>query len=98
MHTAVFGSSGIKSQLVEDARDMLFHHGLGDPQAFGDAAVGLALGHRSQHLALARGEPLDGAVPFAATEDSPHDLGVERTPAVGDPFGRLNEVLRVAYA
>jgi hypothetical protein len=48
----VVGAGG-KVELEEDRADVRLDGSLGEPEAFGDAGVGAALGHQLEHLALA---------------------------------------------
>src|ERR1700733_11193585 len=55
-HPAVIGIRRRKPELAEDVRDVLLDGPLGDHQDDGDGAVGAALRHQREHLALAVGE------------------------------------------
>src|SRR5882757_1210664 len=52
--SAVAGRAGVEAELLEDARDVLFHGRGGHDQRFGDPLVGLPLGQLGEHVALAR--------------------------------------------
>ena len=60
--------------------------------------VGLALGHRAEHVALARAQAVDGARRPAAAQHAADDLGVERAAARRDAGDRVDERVDVADA
>jgi hypothetical protein len=94
----VLGLGRVELELVEDARDVLLHRRLADQERLRDAAVGLALRHRREHVALARAEPVKWAVALAAADHPPDDFGVERAAAFRDPGGRVDEALDITHA
>ena len=55
-HAPVRLVGGRQAELEEDVRHVLLDGALGDDERLGDQAVGAALGHQPEHLALARGE------------------------------------------
>ena len=87
----MLGVGGGQVQLGEDARDVLLHRAVADPQRVDDRVVAPPLGHHAQHLELAGGEPVDGIV-AVADQQLGHDLGVERGAAGGHPAQRVQEV------
>src|SRR5438105_8699253 len=96
-HAPVLGLRGIELELVEDAGDVLFHRCLADHERLSDAAIGLALGHRGEHVALARAEPVEWPVALTSAEHSPDDLGVKRAAAPCDAGDRVDEALYITY-
>src|SRR5712691_9916497 len=94
----MLGLGRIELELVEDARDVLLHRCLADKERLSYAAVGLALRHRRQHIALACAEPVKRAVALAAAEHTSDDLRVERAAAPGDPGDRVDEALDITHA
>ena len=60
--------------------------------------VGLALGHRSEHVALARAEPIQRSVALAAAQHPADHLGVKRAAAPRNPIDRVDEALDVTDA
>ena len=65
---------------------------LGDDQPLGDRAVGAALGHQRQHLALARGQR--GRAGRGAAQQLPDHLRVDDRAAAGDPVRSAVDELR----
>jgi hypothetical protein len=97
-HAPVLGLGRIELELVEDARHVFLHGRLADDECLGDAVVGFALGHRGQHVALARAESVQRAVALAAAEHPPDDLGIQRATAPGDPGDSIDEAVEITDA
>ena len=58
----------------------------------GDRGVRAALGHEAQHLALARGEPLERVAAAGTGEDLRDHLGIEGRPALADAADGRDEL------
>jgi hypothetical protein len=87
-----------QAELREDARHVLLHRAEGDEQPFRDRLVRASLRHQLEHLALARGELVEGIVAALAADELAHHGGVERRAAVGDAAYRGAELLEVRDA
>src|SRR6185312_5659165 len=83
-HTPVILCGGREPELREDARHVLFDGTEGDHHLLRDRLVRPALGHRLQHLALARGQLLERIVTPASPDELRDDGGVERRSALRD--------------
>jgi hypothetical protein len=83
-------------ELDEHAAYVALDGAFGQREATGDCAVGESLRHQREHLALARGEHLEGV--GLAPDERRHDLWVERRAASGDAHGRLEEFGHVENA
>jgi hypothetical protein len=88
----VVGVGRWKAELAEDVADVLFDGALGDREAVGDGAVGAALGHQGEDVALARGERVEGGRVPGGLEQAGDDLGVEGGAARRDPGDRVVEL------
>ena len=85
-------------ELAEDAGDVLLRGALADHERRGDPDVGLALGHRGEHLALARRQRRQPVVAPAADHQLGDHLGVERRPAGRHARERVHELAHVRDA
>ena len=92
----ILGRGG-QPQLREDARYVLFDGALGDHELFRDARVGAALGHEPEHLALARGELVDGIVAPASADELGDDGRVESGAALPHAAHRVRELVHVRH-
>ena len=84
-------------ELGEDPGDVLLDRVLGDHERLGDAAVGPALGHQLEHLALARRELLQRVVAAAPAEHARDDGRVQRRAARRDARDGVREAREVAH-
>ena len=89
----MLGRDRIQLELVEDAPEVLFDRCLADHEGIGDATVGLAFGHRGEHVAFPWAEPVERPVVLAAAEHPRHDLRVQSGPASGNAGDRVDEAL-----
>jgi hypothetical protein len=87
-----------EAELLEDRGDVALDGALADEHLGGDRPVGLALGHRLQHLALALGQGVERAALAAAPEHLRDHLGVEHRAALGDPPHRVEEAVDLGDA
>ena len=87
-----------QAELVEDAGHVALDGALADVDLAGDAAVGAALGHQRQHLALARGERVERPDLTGPAEHLRDDLRIEHRPAGRDALDRLDEPVDVGHA
>ena len=78
---------------MEDAGEVLLDRCWADHEGFGDATVGLAFGHRGEHVAFTSAEPVERPVVLAAAEHPRDDLRIQRGPACGDAGDRVDEAL-----
>jgi hypothetical protein len=92
-HSTVLGRHRIQLELVEDAAEVLLDRCWADHEGFGDATVGLAFGHRGEHVAFAWAESVEGSFVLAAAKHPRDDLRIQRGPAFGDAGYRVDEAL-----
>src|SRR3954454_15629586 len=97
-HAAVVLDGGREVQFREDRGDVLLHGALGDDQGLGDRRVGAALRHQAEHLALTRGQALEGVFTATPAEQERDDLRVQRRAATGDAAHRVGEGVHVRHA
>ena len=86
---------GREPELPEDARHVLLDGPLGDDELVGDALVRAALGHVLEHLALARGQLVDGVVAAPPADELRDDRRVERRAALPHTPDRGGELAHV---
>ena len=83
---------GRQVQLGEDVADVLFHGAVAHDQLTGDGAVGAALGHEPEHLALAWRQAVQRVPSTRPGEQLGHDLGVEHRAPGTDPPDAVEEL------
>ncbi len=91
----MIGVRGRQAELAEDVPDVLLHGPLRDHQNPGDRAVGAALGHQGQHIALPGREGAEPVGAAAGADQLGDDLWVESGAAGRDPAQRFNELADV---
>jgi hypothetical protein len=91
-HAAVVGVRRRQAELAEDVADVLLHGLLRDHKARGDRAVGPALGHQGQHIALPGREGPEPVGAATGAQQLRHDLRVEGGATGGHPAQRPDEL------
>src|SRR5258706_1021628 len=64
---------GVDAKLAAQTPDVRPHGGVADAKLFGDLAAGHSLGHKAEHLFLARGQPLELGLNLFALADQRGD-------------------------
>src|SRR5262249_9787638 len=94
-YPGVVAAGLLKSELSEDARDVLLDRADGEHERMRDPCVRAALGHQRQHLALARRELRQRAVVLTLGDELRYHVWVQCRPATRHTLDRVDEVADV---
>src|SRR6266516_3846168 len=81
----------MKPELLEDVPDMSLDGLRTEEELVADPAVGMALGHQREHLALALAQVFEGAALPLAAHQASDDRRVDHALALPDPPDRISE-------